>query len=192
MVKSIDALSGRARFFIVLQAYARFHWSASPIRISTGHCRLGDDDAPRVIGDRSAEALVKILPCHVAIDCVERGCAAHRLTKGRHPFRVDDPATIPIARSGCWLPGHLLQRRQIAQRGTPDRRKCRCSNRYPCRVGREYRAYKLMATNPQMIDMREGDTLAQANQHVAVKPPIYHSRLNRRCSAPLRATSSPW
>ena len=39
-------------------------------------------------------------------------------------------------------------------------------------------AYKLMATNPQMIDMREGDTLAQANQHVAVKPPIYHSRLD--------------
>ena len=53
-------------------------------------------------------------------------------------------------------------------------------------------AYKLMATNPQMIDMREGDTLAQANQHVAVKPPIYHSRLNRRCSAPLRATPSRW
>jgi hypothetical protein len=39
-------------------------------------------------------------------------------------------------------------------------------------------AYKLMPTNPQMTDMPEGDTLAQANQRVAVKPPIYHSRLD--------------
>lgn len=39
-------------------------------------------------------------------------------------------------------------------------------------------AYKLMPTNPQMIDMPQDDTLAQANRRVAVKPPIYHCRLD--------------
>ena len=39
-------------------------------------------------------------------------------------------------------------------------------------------AYKLMPTNPQMIDMPEGDTLAQANQRVAAEPPIYHCCLD--------------
>ncbi len=39
-------------------------------------------------------------------------------------------------------------------------------------------AYKLMPTNPQMIDMPQDDTLARANRRVAVKPPIYHCRLD--------------
>jgi hypothetical protein len=39
-------------------------------------------------------------------------------------------------------------------------------------------AYKLMPTNPQMIDMPDGDSLTLANQRVAVKPPIYHCRLD--------------
>jgi hypothetical protein len=54
------------------------------------------------------------------------------------------------------------------------------------------RCLQLMPTNPQMIDMPEGDTLAPATSTWRSSRPSIIAAWTRRCSAPSRAISSRW